>query len=216
MNGIHGTKLPGSNVELTVGGSPVATAGMMDQALVFDGKRDFVDLGDQGSTCMGNLSACSTKGLSLSMWIKWTDFTDNSYILSTGPYGVKLYYKDGKLTAEARRDSDFWQTAMSMSWDLVTGEWYFVELSWTAGDGLSLYVDLELVGRAPVGRSKVAELEFDSFYIARPGRDARNGKFAAVSLDDLELWYADRQTLINLGFIIRGRHHRILIFSRLA
>ena len=41
-------------------------------------------------------------------------------------------------------------------------------------------------------------------YIGSPGPDHPEGKKADIFIDDLELWYGDRERLIRLGFILRG------------
>ena len=202
MNSILGDQVTSTNVRATVYGNPQIVPGKLDNAIRLDGRRDYIDLGDQSETCLGDLERC-IYGLSLSTFINFQDLRDNTYIMSSGNKGFDLYYKDGMLVAEFRRGNKMWKA----TWDNVSADrWYFLELSWHPEEGLSMYADLERV--AYQQRYDVQEpIERDSnkFFLGRANTAMRTEKYASVLLDDMEIYYADRKRLLFHNFIQRGK-----------
>ena len=66
--------------------------GKMGKALKLVGKRDFVDFGDQGELCLGNLDLCQ-HGVTYSLWLQPDKLGEEMYFLSTGNNGVVLKYR---------------------------------------------------------------------------------------------------------------------------
>lgn len=181
-------------------GNPTLVSGKMGNALQFDGQRDFISGGDFGNSCLGDLTLCQY-GVTAGMWIKFNDLRENAYLLSTGKNGIELYYKDGKLTAEVQQGSKNWKA----SWTKPdTGRWYFLELTWTPDDGLEMLADLESVAKETNYQRKDVDASggTSNLFIGRANSEGQ--RYASVTVDDLELWYGDRERLIYFDFIQRG------------
>ena len=86
---------------------------------------------------------------------------------------------------------------------LQIGRWYFVEVTWDSQQGLSLYVDRQRVGYQPLPVYRppqpAASMNLYLGYDGTPGSE-----YPAVTLDELEMLYADRDTLTDIGFVQRG------------
>jgi len=187
------------NVKVAVGGNPSVVRGKMSGALEFDGRRDFLSGDDQSGACLGDLTLCQY-GLLIGMWVRFNELRD-SYILSTGNKGVKLYLRDSRLVAEAQQGENFWQTYWTVP---EAGRWYFIELAWNPSDGLGLYADLKQVARASSSRRSQPRSGNNHLNIGKSGLNQEGERYASMVMDDLEMWYGDRSQLIDLEFISRG------------
>ncbi len=168
-----------------------------------DGRRKYIDLGDQSKTCLGNLTMC-LYGITISGFYKFHELEDDMYFIDSGPEGFKLYYKNGKLVSEFQQERNNWKTEWS---DVRTGKWYFIEQSWCPRNGLKMYVDLHEVSRDPKPRLKDQGDGTHNLFLGRANSDMRTDKYAKVTMDHMEIWYADRDKLIDLGFIQRGKEN---------
>jgi len=83
-----------TNMAAVVGsGNPQMVPGKIKQAVRLDGRRrDVIESGPHGSTCLGNLSTCQY-GLMMAMWIRFDDLQDGAYFMHTGNDGFALYYR---------------------------------------------------------------------------------------------------------------------------
>lgn len=91
-----------------------------------------------------------------------------------------------------------------MSWKRgVEGQWYFVELSMSPDEVITLFVDQQWVSTARSCKERVPPNDLPDSNIEF-GRRSHNLGQAAFSLDDFELWPADRNMLEVLGYIVRG------------
>lgn len=189
-----------STTKFSVQGSPAEVRGKVDRALQFNGRRDYISGGDHSTSCLGNLAVCQY-GVTVGMWIKFTDLKENSVLFSTGKNGIELYYKDGKLTATVQEGSRHW-TASWMKPEF--GKWYFLELTWNRDDGLEMLVNLETVARAARSQSKDtgSSSQSNNLFIGRG--NSEDEQYTAAVIDELELWYGDREKLIFFDFIQRG------------
>lgn len=59
-----------------------------------EGTGEYVTLGDQGNTCMGNLELCH-HGMMISFYMKLRKMEQDGHVLSSGAYNV--YTKDNKV-----------------------------------------------------------------------------------------------------------------------
>ena len=199
MNALDGSDIRGGRA--TISGNPQLITGKMGNAFHFDGKRSYINGGDQSETCFGNLTLCQY-GLTTAMWIRFSDIQDNMYILSTGNGGVNMYVKNGKLTAEAQQGLRNWQATWAQP--LERDRWYFVEMTWDHIEGVQIFVDLEQVAQSTGFRSRESRIETSNLYIGRANTDMSSEKYASATIDDLEIWYGDRETLVYLDFLSRG------------
>lgn len=189
----------GSNLETQIRGGPQFVPGKIGNALKFMPGQDFLEGNDVIDICLGNLSLCH-HGLTISMWIMFDSLQDGTYILSTGNRGIQLYYDKDSLTGEVWDKNKHWKT----SWNGArTGRWYFLELSWLQDDWMRLYVDLQPITQNDLYEEVVPpESSGSRLYVARGGRDLQN--MGSFLIDDLEVWYGDRDKLIECQFIQRG------------
>ena len=77
-------------------------------------------------------------------------------------------------------------------------------MSWKPGEGLTLFVDRQRVGYQPTAayRRPVPGASMN-MYLGRDG-SSRGSGYPAATIDELEMLYADRDTLTNINFIERG------------
>lgn len=196
-----------SNLKAQVRGSPSLVSGKTGGAMAFRAGGDYIDGGNLNETCLGNLTLCHY-GITISMWIFFTELQRDIYILSTGNQAIGLYYKSGELKGEVWEGRNHWVT----SWlGAETNRWYFLELSWLivppeSSGGifpLQLYIDLRRI--LDDESSEVVappQSSGSNFYVARGNGNVQN--VGAFIVDDLELWYGEREKLISVDFIARG------------
>ena len=97
---------------------------------------------------------------------------------------------------------------LRQSWEtryqgLEIGVWYFVEMSWKPEEGLSLFVDRQRVGYQPTAAYRRPDPALSmNMYVGRDG--SRTNRYPAATVDELEMFYADRATLTDINFIERG------------
>ena len=120
---------------------------------------------------------------------------------------LQIFYGSDKLMFEMTQHSRRWTLAVD---GIQIDTWYFLELSWDVYGGLQV-----LVNRVP--RDKLAYSDAETLSSARPKTKRRflvgfaddvdvdvpalHGDFI---VDELELWFQDRDTLLAFGYIIRG------------
>jgi len=95
MDSLVGNKILDSNMDSATvgGGTPSIVPGKMGASLQLNARRrDFVDLGSFGHSCLGNLSVC-LDGLTAAMWLRFDALRDDMHYLSTGVEGLHLYYR---------------------------------------------------------------------------------------------------------------------------
>lgn len=178
--------------------------GKSGRAISLPGGGDYLDFGPQSDICLGNMEKC-LYGFYMSFWIRFNKLDDNTYFVATGPRGVAIYYQGGRLYAELTSDEKLWRAYWYRP---VVGQWYFVEISWDdSKSSFSMYINMELKAQQREYSShRPRETSHHSFYIGRANTPMNAEKFAAVDMDEFESFYADRDTLIFLGFIQRGEY----------
>ena len=202
MDALRGSRLTDSDPVAVTHGGPRQVPGKMGQALRLDGAGQYVDGGDRAGDCLGDLSLCRY-GFTFAAWMRFTELEENMQYFSTGARGVRMYYRGGRLVAEAQRGGRVWRA----TWDgAQTGKWQFVELSWTVEEGLRMFVDFDEVAHAArsVAGEEAPASAAAHVYLGRDNGDMRRAKYGAVEFDDVELWNADRARLVEFGFLIRG------------
>lgn len=68
-----------------------------------------------------------------------------------------------------------------------------------------MYVNNEMVSEDQRGEPHESLPDGSSrFYIGRANHDTRGDAYAEAVFDEMELWYGRRDSLMRLGFILRG------------
>lgn len=99
-----------------------------------------------------------------------------------------------------QKSTEFWETRYQ---GLQPRAWYFVEVSWHPNDGISLYVNLQRYGYQPNPTYRPQETRPTAhMYMGRDDPEGR--RYPVATLDELDVYYADRDTLLNIDFIERG------------
>ena len=195
MDRIRGDVLEHPTRTIYVVGAPKTQRGFINNAVKFDGRRQYVDLG-QNVTCQGNLQNCR-KGFTLRFRMKPDQFRNNQYFVSSNP--VNVYYQDGRLHSTFNTPDQSWTVSSS---DAVEGAWNLVEVSWHPDNGLSMYVNGKKTSHltSPSPR-KDEDNRSKHFFIGRPSIDVTNGKYANGLIDDVQIWEARRTWLLANGYI---------------
>lgn len=203
MDNIRDNKLVHASLNIPVYGNPTVVAGKVNNAIQFNGARQYLDAGDHSKTCLGNTEHC-TNGLTGSLWIKFRSLHENTYYLSSGG-GVRVYYSDGKLWVVVDRSGFRWEVGIA---DLSVDTWYFVEYTWHPDKGLQVYVDNKLVGEFKQGSASPLTRPTGKYLIGSANSgDATGGRFryADAVIDEVETWFLDRESLIAFGYLHRGK-----------
>jgi len=105
-------------------------------------------------------------------------------------------------------------TQHSRRWTLAVDRiqadtWYFVELSWDVHSGFQVFVNRVLRGELPYSEftttntSRPTKGRFLVGFADDPDVDAE-ALYGDFIVDELELWFQDRNTLLAFGYIDRG------------
>ncbi|PVD37938.1 hypothetical protein C0Q70_00540 [Pomacea canaliculata] len=190
MDEMQQDQVTGEGLSARVYGPVNRGSGKIEGALSFTGSRSYADLGDMSGTCIADLQMCEY-GLYFSFWVTFGRLDNGPATLLSSP-SVRVYQDGTQLVANARKSTEFWETRYQ---GLQPRAWYFVEVSWHPNDGISLYVNLQRYGYQPNPTYRPQE--------TRPTAHMGGGTQLAT-LDELDVYYADRDTLLNIDFIERG------------
>lgn len=196
-----------SNPDLTVQthGHPVLVPGKLRSAIRLDGNGQYVDAGEHSKACLGNVELCR-HGLTQSMWIQFREFRNNMYYVSNGG-GVRVFHKDGNLYVMIEFAGKQWEVAVP---DLQKDTWYFLEYTWHPERGLKVFVNNRLVGSRenPVTVQQRQPSETGSLVLIGNANTADSDSEQTFSangiIDEVEMWYRDRDNLIAFDYILRG------------
>ena len=203
MDRIRGGRLVGTDA--TVHGGAETVPGRVNSALHLDGRSQYVDVGRHPTSCLGNLRRCRD-GQTTSMWAKFHAFANDMYYYAGGD-GARVFYRNGKLFFVMRAGDREWRVPVT---GVQTGKWYFLEYSWHPQKGLRVYIDNELRGKDTNARTVSVDgrVQDARVYVGRANEgdtDGRHFRYANATIDEVETWYADRDSLIAFGYIHRGR-----------
>ena len=195
----RGNTIVHPNYVINLYGGATLTNGKIGNAVRFTGNGEYLSLGDQHDSCLGNLAKCE-HGLTVSFLMNPQRFIENGYFMSSGPYSV--YYKNGKVRAKFSTDDDTWEVATD---SIQLNKWQKVELSWDEERGLQMYVDKSLVASSATATPNTdGPISDYDVYLGRPNGDSA-GYFSDVIMDELEFWYAYRDHLAAFGLLDEGR-----------
>ena len=163
------------------GGAHLAK-GQIGNALALDGSGQYVDLGDHHDSCLGDLSKCK-EGLLISFFVKPLSLDDDSYLMDGGPFSV--FFKDNKLFTTFMSQGYTWSAA---STELRENKWYYIRIYWNKSDGIKLMINGKEVSTSIKATYDDDEPETDNhFYIGKPGKAHRSGRYARALVDELQL-----------------------------
>lgn len=203
MNAITGNRIVHPTMRIEAFGQPRIAPGRVGGALDLDGSNEFVSLGRQQSSCLGNLDLCR-HGLLLSAWLQPGQLKEGMDLMSSGVNGLRVWYENGRIKVSARTTTQEW----NLETDRVKpSEWQFVEIGWDPKAGLSFYVNEELVAqdtRPDVRRDAVRpNLEF---YFGRGDGTRSNARYGNFTIDNVEYWTSNRDYLLAFDYIQRGNY----------
>ncbi len=203
MDSIQNGRLVHPTLDLPVMGNPPVIPGRIFRAVRLEGNGQYLDLGQHSGTCFGNLRLCR-HGYTTSMWVNFKRFENDMYYYSNGN-GVKMYHRNGNLHVVMEIDGKQWHVQAP---GLSTNTWYFIEFSWHPEKGLQMYVNNRLAAQmtAPTRVTSRPVSDARHVYVGRANSGDTTGRFryADVTVDELETWYSDRDTLLAFGHILRG------------
>lgn len=182
MDSAQGDRLNHPNfIVLLVNGARLGP-GRVGQALILNGRGQYLDLGPHLDSCLGNLDKCP-HGFTLSVWLKPNTLSDNVHFISAPSYAV--FYEDGELKAEFNSAGKSYMVSTPR---FRAGEWQRVTLAWHDKKGLTLYVNDELVDTSGgVERLQNDQPASERVYVGRNLVDAR--LTADVQADEMQVWY---------------------------
>ena len=184
----------------TIGRLPLVS-GKIGRAVSFNGRGEHIDLGSFNDTCLGNVTMCKY-GFTVSLWISFQRLRDNSYYMASGVTGFAIFSYGNRLYANVHRDDRQWQTSVS---GIQTDKWYFIEVTWTEKIGLRIYINQELTSEQSQSTHEQSRSSFsNNFYIGRANSAMHEEKYGAATIDEVEIFNADRDKLLFLDYIQRG------------
>lgn len=181
-------------------GNADTTTGRINNAVRLDGHYQYIDIGDHGDSCLGNMTNCR-HGYTGSMYLNVKEFRDNDYYLSTGN-GMNIYYRNGRMNFVVYDPVNRRRWLVEVP-GLRRDQWYNLQYTWHKDRGLRVYVDNKLVGQS----------QGEPYYSFQPGQrfdvligrgnpgstPPGNQNYANFDVDNFEVWYLDRDDLIRIG-----------------
>ena len=135
-------------------------------------------------------------GYTMAFWINFEEMAEKETVyLSNGGHsnsnhGVAMLYDRGTMEFRFRRKNG--QEWSAKSDNVLPGRWYHVTAAWSLENGLSVYVDGDLVDVdiSPMVSSSgnIEDNKNREFYIGRPNDDTPVTKRGKMSLDEFNFW----------------------------
>jgi len=119
---------------------------------------------------------------------------------------LQIFYNSDSLVFEMTQHIKRWTLSVN---SIQTETWYFLELSWDAHRGFQVYINRALAGELAysnaemVGAGRRTKGRFLIGFADDPdvGVPVLYGDFI---VDEVELWFQDRHTLLAFGYVDRG------------
>lgn len=202
MDQLQDGRLIVPNLEPETRGSLLQVPGKIGGAIHIPWGGQYVDLGSFSDSCLGNTTICMY-GFTIAFWLNIDRLQDNMYFMASGLYGFSIFAYSNRLYANVQNGDRLWQTSAS---GITTGRWYFVEVTWNTISGLELYLDQKMAAsQRTSSHNEIQTTLYNNFYIGRANSNMYHEKYSAAIFDDVYIYNADRERLINLDFIQRGR-----------
>ncbi|XP_041370718.1 uncharacterized protein LOC121384400 [Gigantopelta aegis] len=181
---------------LTVHNNPVFTLGPTGgNALLLNGKQQFIDFGDLTDSCLGNLALCRF-GLTASFNLKVLTFRKHMYIFSSGDDnmgGMSMWWKGQHLYLRVVTTDREWVVKARFRERGLINRFIKVEFSWSVQAGLSLYFDGVLVDTKTKAKKVKGSRRFSHrFYI---GRHFSRKEFAHCVISDWNVVFAQKDII---------------------
>jgi hypothetical protein len=133
--------------------------------------------------------------------MKLDELRNHSYYFSSP--GIDIYSVGRNLYAVVQAGNRKWE---ARTYGLERGIWQYVEVTWSDSKGLSVYIDLRLaVKQAGHSIESPRKSTSSTFYIGRANY-ANLQEYPYVLIDDVEMLYGERDTLLFLDLIQRGKN----------
>ena len=175
---------------------------IVGRSLHLSGREQYVSLQHQGHSCLGNFARC-LYGFMLSTWIKFVELKGMRYYVSTGFKGLTIYSDENTLYAVATYKKKVWKVKMER---IQTGVWYFLEVSFNKDYGLSMYLNQQMrKTQSQYSFRSPAKFKHGNMYIGRGNVDMALKNYPNAYIDEMDIYFADRDTLLYLNFIQRGK-----------
>ena len=141
-----------------------------------------------------------------SMWIQFREFRDNMYYVLNGR-GVRAFHKDGNLHVVIEVAGKRWEATVP---DLQKDTWYFLEYTWHPAKGLQIFVNNRLMASTEIPVTvEQGQPSEDSLVLIGNANTADSDSERTFSadgvVDQVEIWYRDRDNLIAFDHILRGQ-----------
>ncbi|KAK6166927.1 hypothetical protein SNE40_023527 [Patella caerulea] len=204
MDNMQGNTMTFPHINAQVHGNARLTdEAVLNKALNLVGNGQYVDLGNFPGTCFGDLMKCQ-HGITLSFWVNFPRLDGDSRYLFSSPNGISVYYSGSRLHADAHMGDRNWAAYYT---GIRTRQWYFVEISWNPELGLTMFVDEERVAFQPRDSHRGVSRRDHRILIGKEASASSLGETntAIAMVDEVDVYYADREKLVDLGVIRRGR-----------
>ena len=151
-------------------------------------------------SCLVSPEVC-LHGFMIALWLKAEELGQYSYYFSSK--GVNIFSVGSHMHAKVNAGNKEWETKLD---GLSAGKWHFVEVTWEREKGLAIYLDLRMVTRQ-IGHviAQPSQNADENFYIGR-ANDAPRQEFPFAIIDEVEMLFGERETLLYLDLIQRGKN----------
>ena len=192
-----------SHDDLTITAPGVSlVSGKVGNAVSLSGNGEFVNLGNQRESCMGNVEMCNN-GLMITFYVLLNQVVDGAHLLSSGTYSI--FTRDRRIVARFSTPNKTWEVSSGVT--VAPSAWHRVEVSWDEDKGLQLYVDKEKAVSTTEFRAHPPPRVTDHFvYVGRPSDDEVSGKYADALIDQLEFWFSNRDHVKAFGLLADGEY----------
>ena len=196
MGEVTGDVLFGSVNGTLIGGAQLVR-GRRGKALNANGLDQWLDLGNQRDTCMGNLDNCH-RGFAMAMWLQMHRYdepgTDNDdYYITNGGHtdrsmGVALLMREKNIVAYFPTTSKLWEVTYTR--EPILHIWYHVVLRLTTSAGGQIYINGEFGAGDRQGTVHASNLDGDTFATFLLGSESNSplGGYGKMTLDELRFW----------------------------
>lgn len=203
MDRIQNGRVEHPSLTLPVFGNPSIVTGKINGALHLNGNQQYLDVGDFGHNCYGNLEKCR-HGITGSMWVNFRNLRDNTYYLSNGG-GIRIYYENTNLRFVFQTPGQEWVVPIK---NPAQNKWQFVEYTWHPDKGLQVYIDYKMEGEATTPNAILGGNRNPNsrHYVGRANTvDTAGARYGDFDIDHYETWFQHMDYLLAWGYIARGK-----------
>lgn len=195
----RGSKCLHPELDISLYGGAGIGKGNIGNAAWLSGNGQYLTLGDQSKTCMGNLDKCE-HGMTMQFYMNPREFIEDGYFISSGPYQV--YYKNGRVHFKYSTSTRTWEVSTNQ---IDLNQWQKMDVSWDLERGLQVYRDDRLIGHTTYYEEhEPLQISDYNIYIGKANPSIEGGQSSNVMIDEMEFWYANRDYLWSHGFLSEG------------